>query len=73
MTRTTNEGYVPKPYEQMTHPEGRVQIDVKVLPRIACIYPIILLPNQGFTMKARVCAAAQENLALRCKLVFLQP
>ncbi|MEG0804156.1 MAG: DDE-type integrase/transposase/recombinase, partial [Pygmaiobacter sp.] len=28
--------YTPKPYEQMTHPGERVQIDVKVVPR-ACI------------------------------------
>ena len=26
-------GYTPKPYEQMTHPGERVQIDVKVVPR----------------------------------------
>ena len=25
--------YVPKPYEQMTHPGERIQIDVKVVPR----------------------------------------
>ena len=29
-------GYKPKPYEQMTHPGERVQIDVKVVPR-SCI------------------------------------
>lgn len=28
--------YKPKPYEQMTHPGERVQIDVKVVPR-SCI------------------------------------
>ena len=27
----------PKPYEQMTHPGERVQIDVKVVPRACCI------------------------------------
>ena len=25
--------YIPKPYEQMTHPGERIQIDVKVVPR----------------------------------------
>lgn len=29
----TKKGYKPKPYEQMTHPGERVQIDVKVVPR----------------------------------------
>ena len=28
--------YVPKPYEQMTHPGERVQVDVKVVPRRCC-------------------------------------
>lgn len=28
--------YVPKPYEQMTYPGQRVQIDVKVVPRVCC-------------------------------------
>ena len=28
--------YTPKPYEQMTHPGERVQIDVKVVPRACC-------------------------------------
>ena len=28
--------YKPKPYEQMTHPGERVQVDVKVVPR-SCI------------------------------------
>ena len=28
--------YKPKPYEQMTHPGQRVQIDVKVVPRACC-------------------------------------
>ena len=25
--------YTPKPYQQMTHPEERVPVDVKVVPR----------------------------------------
>jgi transposase InsO family protein len=29
--------YKPKPYEQMTHPGERVQIDVKVVPRVCCV------------------------------------
>ena len=28
--------YTPKPYEQMTHPGERIQIDVKVVPRKCC-------------------------------------
>ncbi len=28
-----NDSYVPKPYQQMTHPGERIQIDVKVVPR----------------------------------------
>ena len=33
---TAKKKYVPKPYQQMTHPGERIQIDVKVVPR-ACI------------------------------------
>ena len=29
--------YKPKPYEQMTRPGERVQIDVKVVPRVCCV------------------------------------
>ena len=29
--------YAPKPYEQMTYPGQRVQIDVKVVPRTCCV------------------------------------
>jgi hypothetical protein len=29
--------YVPKPYEQMTRPGERIQIDVKVVPRSCCV------------------------------------
>ena len=32
----TKKGYKPKPYEQMSHPGERVQVDVKVVPR-GCI------------------------------------
>lgn len=32
----TKKPYVPKPYQQMTHPGERVQIDVKVVPRCCC-------------------------------------
>ena len=32
----TQKTYKPKPYEQMTHPRERVQVDVKVVPR-SCI------------------------------------
>jgi hypothetical protein len=31
--RKTKMTYKPKPYEQMTHPGQRVQVDVKVVPR----------------------------------------
>ena len=31
------EAYLPKPYEQMTYPGERVQIDVKVVPRACCV------------------------------------
>ena len=30
-------GYVPKPYQQMTRPGERIQIDVKVVPRACCV------------------------------------
>ena len=32
-----NPKYIPKPYEQMTHPGERIQIDVKVVPRACCV------------------------------------
>lgn len=35
--------YVPKPYEQMTHPGERVQIDVKVVPRKCIANPELRL------------------------------
>ena len=34
--KPTKKRYKPKPYEQMTHPGARIQIDVKVVPR-SCI------------------------------------
>ena len=35
--------YVPKPYEQMTHPGERIQIDVKVVPRKCIANPELRL------------------------------
>ncbi len=34
--KLSNPKYIPKPYEQMTYPGQRVQVDVKVVPR-SCI------------------------------------
>ena len=35
--------YIPKPYEQMTHPGERIQIDVKVVPRKCIVDPELRL------------------------------
>ena len=35
--------YTPKPYEQMTHPGERIQVDVKVVPRICIVDPELRL------------------------------
>lgn len=37
------EGYHPKPYEQMTHPGERVQVDVKVVPKCCIADPELRL------------------------------
>ena len=48
--------YKPKPYEQMTHPGERVQVDVKVVPRSCIADPELRLFQ--YTAIDRVHAAA---------------
>lgn len=47
--------YKPKPYEQMTHPGQRVQVDVKVVPRKCIADPELPVPV-GYGKMQSACA-----------------
>ena len=59
--------YKPKPYEQMTYPGQRVQIDVKVVPRCCIADPQLRLFQytaiDEFTRKLSVASHAQSSVA----------
>ncbi len=57
------QAYQPKPYEQMTYPGQRVQIDVKVVPRACCTNGLRLFQNTAIDAYSRLryLAAYQEQ------------
>lgn len=50
--------YKPKPYEQMTHPGERVQVDVKVVPRKCIADPELRLFQYTPSTSSRACASS---------------
>ena len=63
------ESYKPKPYEQMTYPGQRVQIDVKVVPRMCITDPELCLFQytaiDEFTRLRFLAAYPEQTILLR--------
>ena len=59
--KKAKKGYTPKPYEQMTYPGQRVQVDVKVVPRRCITDPELRLFQYTAIDGLRFLAAYQEQ------------
>ena len=65
--------YTPKPYEQMTYPGQRIQVDVKVVPRRCITDPELRLFQYTAIdefSRLRFLAAYRETMALSLPTAF---
>jgi transposase InsO family protein len=65
--------YKPKPYEQMTYPGQRIQIDVKVVPRACCVDGLRLFQYTAIDEFSRLrCLGAYEEQNTYSSAEFLK-